>query len=65
MAEHIPDDVAAEQDAEEQRLGREPRAALEKPTTPDDVLTEREAVARVADLAGRSTDEQPVPIEEP
>ena len=60
----LPEDVLAEEDAEERRAGREPPAPPGLvDEVPEDVLVERDAEARLADL--RQTDDRVVELEEP
>jgi hypothetical protein len=56
MADEIPEDVLAEQDAEERRAGR---GLSEQPLgrkAPDDVLTEQYAEDRLAEVDLQGTD---------
>jgi hypothetical protein len=60
----LPEDILAEEDAEERRAGREPPApAGLVDEVPEEVLAERDAEARLADL--RETDDRVVELEEP
>ena len=60
----LPEDVLAEEDAEERRAGREPPAPPGLvDEVPEDVLAERDAEARLADL--RQADDPVVELEEP
>ena len=60
----LPEDVLAEEDAEERRAGREPTPPLGLvDKLPEDVLAERDAEARLAEL--QATDDRVVELEEP
>jgi hypothetical protein len=64
-AYEIPEDVLAEQDAEDRRAGIEPPPEGRAATIPEDILAEQDVEARAAETTGAArTDDQIVEVEQ-